>query len=116
MRTKRERNATTNKDLIRRAVDMVSPLPVYAYGSIGFVPAYSVKELLKPYLEEPSRHFVPQGWFGGVPKYASSIGLPVGTAARRPARSRVTKTVSISSRTLGLSNFIAHRCWVWSSL
>src|SRR6266550_1296225 len=100
---------TANNDLIRRAVSIISPLPLYAQENSAFVPAYSLKELLGPYSEELSWHCVPQGWFGGVPKYASSTGFPVGAVARHPAGSRVTKTVSISSRTLGSSNFIAQR-------
>ena len=43
-------------------------------------------------------------------------GVPVGAVKERPAGSRVTNTVSISSRSLGSSNFIAQRCCVWSSL
>lgn len=74
-----------------------------------------MKVLFYP-LVAPMRIVLAQGWLGGVPKYASRIGFPVGAAKGFPAGSKVTKTVSISSSSLGSSNFIAQRCCVWSSL
>src|SRR5216684_3389348 len=63
--TSKKRTTSVRTDLTRRVVDMVPPLPVYAHEGIGFVPAHCVKELLKPYSEEPPPHSVRHGWFGG---------------------------------------------------